>query len=192
MSGTGLRASIYITLSFLWQPNTGLSLTDDEVPTQSELVFFTLLEQGRTRLSPAPEAFLFYSFPLRKKLHCTPRGQSFSKSSSHNPFRPLPCPGSINCSIFFTPTASVCTAILSFALLSYPQRSGSQLGTIGNVWRHFWLLRRWGFPGISSGEVGDAATYPTMQRRPHNLWLSDPKCPECQRWETLPWRDNVV
>lgn len=109
-----------------------------------------------------------------KKLHCTPRGQSFPKSSSHNPFSPLPCPGSINCSIFYTPTASVCTAILSFALLSYPQRSGSQLGTIGNVWRPFWMLQRWGFPGISSGEVRDAATYPTMRRRPHNIGLSDP------------------
>ena len=50
-------------------------------------------------------------------------------------------------------------------------RSASQLvvtsplwGTLGNVWRHFWLSQLRNVTGIQWAEARDAAKYPTMHR----------------------------
>lgn len=82
---------IHYTLVFITTQHC--TITNRRRSLDSEqLAIFTQLAQSRTRLGiqlrPAPEAFLFHSFPLVKMLHYTPRGGSFSKPSSHCPFRP--------------------------------------------------------------------------------------------------------
>lgn len=50
------------------------------------------------------------------------------------------------------------------------------LGTLGNIWRHFWLSQQGeGAIGIEDVEARDAAKHPTVQRWPRSKELFGPE-----------------
>lgn len=67
-----------------------------------------------------------------------------------------------------------------------------ELGSVGNVWRHFWWSQMAGTTDMLWPEARMLLhTLQYIGQPPPQQRITQPKCQQCQLWETWIWNDEV-